>query len=103
MSTYYAKKILLQDGWNNDIYFEVNHGLINNISQKKPPKDKISKHLDIVIPGLCNAHSHSFQRALSGHTEHIMGKSEDNFWTWRKKMYQLVAVSNTHLTLPTKA
>ena len=90
MSTYYAKKILLQDGWNNDIYFEVNHGLINNISQKKPPKDKISKHLDIVIPGLCNAHSHSFQRALSGHTEHIMGKSEDNFWTWRKKMYQLV-------------
>ena len=73
MSTYYAKKILLQDGWNNDIYFEVNHGLINNISQKKPPKDKISQHLDIVIPGLCNAHSHRVQRALSGHTWTMIG------------------------------
>jgi len=38
-----------------------------------------------VIPGLANAHSHAFQRALRGRT-HADGGS---FWTWREQMYAL--------------
>jgi formiminoglutamate deiminase len=42
----------------------------------------------LVIPGLANAHSHAFQRALRGRT-HGNGGS---FWTWREQMYALAEV-----------
>ena len=39
----------------------------------------------VTIPGLANAHSHAFQRALRARTEHGSG----SFWTWREQMYEL--------------
>jgi formiminoglutamate deiminase len=39
----------------------------------------------LTLPGLANAHSHSFQRALRGHTQAQTG----SFWTWREQMYAL--------------
>jgi formiminoglutamate deiminase len=39
----------------------------------------------LTIPGLANAHSHAFQRALRGRTEAGTG----SFWTWREQMYAL--------------
>lgn len=39
-----------------------------------------------VLPGLVNAHSHAFQRAIAGMTERT-GGGEDNFWSWRDRMY----------------
>ena len=39
----------------------------------------------LVIPGLANAHSHCFQRALRGRTQQARG----SFWTWREQMYDL--------------
>ncbi|AOS65389.1 formiminoglutamate deiminase [Actinoalloteichus hymeniacidonis] len=39
----------------------------------------------LAIPGLANAHSHAFHRALRGRT-HVGGGT---FWTWRKQMYAL--------------
>jgi formiminoglutamate deiminase len=45
-----------------------------------------SQRLDgLVIPGLANAHSHAFQRALRGRTHGMAG----TFWTWREQMYAL--------------
>lgn len=43
----------------------------------------------IALPGLPNAHSHAFQRALAGHGEAARGK--DSFWSWREAMYRLAA------------
>jgi formimidoylglutamate deiminase len=40
-----------------------------------------------VLPGMCNLHSHAFQRAMAGMTE-IAGDSKDSFWTWRDLMYR---------------
>ena len=43
-----------------------------------------------VLPGLVNAHSHAFQRAIAGMTERTSGSgdgSQDNFWSWRDRMY----------------
>ena len=37
----------------------------------------------LVIPGLANAHSHAFHRALRGRTQRDRG----SFWTWRELMY----------------
>jgi len=41
------------------------------------------------IPGLVNAHSHAFQRAIAGMTERAGGGvgGQDNFWSWRDRMY----------------
>ena len=36
-----------------------------------------------LLPGLINAHSHSFQRAIRARTEHRADANRDNFWTWR--------------------
>jgi formiminoglutamate deiminase len=41
----------------------------------------------LVIPGLANAHSHAFQRALRGRTHRAQG----SFWTWREQMYALAS------------
>lgn len=40
-----------------------------------------------ILPGMVNAHSHSFQRAIRGRTEHRTGAGRDSFWTWRESMY----------------
>jgi formiminoglutamate deiminase len=37
------------------------------------------------LPGLANAHSHAFHRALRGRTHRGSG----SFWTWREQMYDL--------------
>jgi len=41
----------------------------------------------IALPGMPNAHSHAFQRALAGHGEAARGG--DSFWSWREAMYRL--------------
>jgi formiminoglutamate deiminase len=52
-----------------------------------PPAGAV--HLQgIVVPGLANAHSHAFHRALRGRAQ---GGSGD-FWSWRDRMYELAAV-----------
>src|SRR5437763_853151 len=40
-----------------------------------------------LLPGLVNAHSHSFQRGIRGRTEH-RANARDSFWTWREQKYQ---------------
>jgi formimidoylglutamate deiminase len=42
------------------------------------------------IPGMPNAHSHAFQRAMAGLAER-RSTHADNFWSWRDTMYRLAA------------
>ena len=48
----------------------------------REPADVVLRGL--VYPGLANAHSHAFHRALRGRT-HVQG----SFWTWRRQMYEV--------------
>jgi formiminoglutamate deiminase len=41
----------------------------------------------LTLPGMANAHSHAFHRALRGATEQDGG----TFWDWRDRMYQVAA------------
>ena len=41
----------------------------------------------VTLPGLVNAHSHAFHRALRGRTQ--LGRG--SFWTWREQMYAVAA------------
>ncbi len=50
------------------------------------PAPADAERLDgLLLPGLANAHSHAFQRALRGRTERERG----SFWSWRRQMYSL--------------
>jgi len=50
-----------------------------------PPPGDAERLPGVTLPGLANAHSHAFQRALRGR---IQGGS-GSFWTWREQMYAL--------------
>jgi formiminoglutamate deiminase len=52
----------------------------------QPPEGAI-RLPGLTIPGLANAHSHAFHRALRGRTHTGPG----SFWTWREQMYGLAA------------
>jgi formiminoglutamate deiminase len=41
----------------------------------------------LTLPGMANAHSHAFHRALRGATQVGAG----TFWTWRERMYEVAA------------
>ncbi len=43
-----------------------------------------------LLPGLVNAHSHAFQRAIRGRTEY-RASEHDDFWSWRDQMYRAAA------------
>ncbi len=47
-----------------------------------PPADAV-RLAGLTLPGLANAHSHAFHRALRGRTHGGRG----DFWTWRDQMY----------------
>ena len=88
LTTLFADWAYLHDGWAENVRFIIEDGLIESIDTRcsREPSDAV---VSIVIPGVVNAHSHAFQRALAGHTEHRSLASEDNFWSWRVLMYRL--------------
>ncbi|MEL7187431.1 MAG: formimidoylglutamate deiminase [Pseudomonadota bacterium] len=88
MTTIFAKKTYLPGGWCDNVRLTVADGQITALDEgvEVEPSDVC---VGIVIPGLCNAHSHAFQRALAGHTEQRSPVGRDNFWTWRERMYEL--------------
>ena len=70
-------------GLERDVAVHVDrHGMIAEISTGGPPYDGF-----VALPGMPNAHSHAFQRALAGRGEAARGS--DSFWTWREEMYRL--------------
>lgn len=69
---------------------ETKGGIITRIQRDLPAirSDQILKGL--VIPGLANAHSHAFHRALRGNTLEVDG----SFGSWRQKMYRVAQKLN---------
>jgi formiminoglutamate deiminase len=53
----------------------------------EPPPADAEALRGLVLPGLVNAHSHAFHRALRSRTQAGRG----TFWTWRDQMYRLAA------------
>ncbi len=85
--SYLIKKALLSDGWAENVRLSVNDdGFISGLS-KNTTAEQGDQPLGMVIPGLVNCHSHSFQRAMAGLTEYQVSAT-DTFWSWRKTMYR---------------
>ena len=86
MTELFARQALTAKGWGQNVRIVTDAGRITSIETgSKPQDDDVIG--GIVIPGLANAHSHAFQRALAGHTEQRGPESKDNFWSWRSRMY----------------
>ncbi len=88
MTSLFARKALLPGGWHDDVRLTLAGGRITALESGVAADDS-DETLACVIPGLCNAHSHAFQRALAGHTEERSPTGRDNFWSWRERMYEL--------------
>ena len=84
-----ARRALLKGRWAENVLLVVRAGQFAEITVGGPPSAPPDLEAGIVIPGLTNAHSHAFQRALAGRTEHRSAASRDSFWTWREQMYAL--------------
>jgi len=87
--TYKVSKVYLPKGWQNDVCITVDAGIITNVgTDKECIADAAEMLSGALICGIPNLHSHAFQRALAGLTEHTVGHT-DTFWTWREAMYKL--------------
>lgn len=88
MTAIFAKRAFLRNGWAENVRLEITDGFIQSVhSESKREARDIST--GYVIPGIANAHSHAFQRALVGHCEERGPQTQDNFWSWRTQMYRL--------------
>jgi formimidoylglutamate deiminase len=94
MITYRLQSAYLPQGWARDVLVTVDDGMITALetgaaaAQQHAHAERIESLAGIVIPGMPNAHSHAFQRAMAGNAEFRMG-ARDSFWTWRQMMYAL--------------
>src|SRR5690606_35844522 len=88
MSRNYAPELCYLDGSiTRDVVLEVKSGVIVGIHQDE--RDRQSEYVSgLLLPGLANAHSHAFQRALRGATQR-RGVGDDDFWSWREGMYKI--------------
>ena len=84
----YCKTLLQGDQWRNDVVLTLTtDGVIAGIKQgSSHSADKCIN--GIVVPGMPNAHSHSFQRLIAGLTG-SSGNHADSFWSWREAMYHM--------------
>ena len=80
---------LLPTGWARDVRVRIADGRIAAVDAGAADAGSAEWHA-LAVPGLCNGHSHAFQRALAGLTE-LRGASADSFWTWRERLYAFLA------------
>lgn len=79
---------LLPGGWAADVRISVKGG---RIAAVEPAVGRASddEAFGVALPGLCNLHSHAFQRGMAGLAE-TRGPAHDDFWTWREVMYRFL-------------
>ncbi|GAA3632310.1 formimidoylglutamate deiminase [Kineosporia mesophila] len=85
MTSYWAPHAWLPSGIADDVQVCVTGGLITSVREGVRPEPTDQRLPGVLLPGLANAHSHAFHRALRGRT-HADGGS---FWTWRTVMYDI--------------
>jgi formiminoglutamate deiminase len=79
---------LLPDGWARRVRVSIEAGRIATITRDTDPALTDERHA-VALPGMCNVHSHAFQRGMAGLTER-RGPAGDDFWTWRALMYRFL-------------
>ncbi len=85
----FLESALLPDGWTQAVRVEIADGRFSSVQPGAQPQSG-DERVSVALPGMCNVHSHGFQRGMAGLTE-FRGPAADNFWSWRTLMYRFVA------------
>lgn len=90
---FHLQDVYLSQGWARGVSVAVSDaGFVTGIEAAPAAAAqsvRAAERIDgIVVPGMPNAHSHAFQRAMAGNTEYRLS-ARDSFWTWRRAMYAL--------------
>ncbi|MCR9138383.1 MAG: formimidoylglutamate deiminase [Alphaproteobacteria bacterium] len=93
MKSIFANRALLPDGWADNVRVGIDAaGMIASVERNTDPQEKdLTLGSGVLLPAPSNLHSHTFQRAMAGMTEHRSAKKDD-FWTWRTLMYRFLEV-----------
>lgn len=85
MSTWWCEHAWLGgDTVADRVLISVTDGRITAIDVDTDAPGSATRLTGLVVPGLANAHSHAFHRALRSRTQRDRG----SFWTWRDLMYR---------------
>ena len=82
MTAYLLERAYVGGAVESDVLVEIEDGRFTTVTVSAPA-DNAERLAGVTIPGLANAHSHAFHRALRGRTQRERG----TFWTWRSQMY----------------
>ena len=87
MTRWHAEYAWLGDQFVPDVAIEADDSVFTAVTPSAggPPPAGAIRLPGLTLPGLANAHSHAFHRALRSRTQADRG----SFWTWREYMYQV--------------
>ncbi|MBR2171526.1 formimidoylglutamate deiminase [Sphingopyxis sp.] len=74
--------------WKKDVRLRIADGRISVVEVGVEAAEGDDRHR-VGLPGLCNVHSHGFQRGMAGLSER-RSRPDDNFWSWREIMYRFL-------------
>lgn len=86
--TLWFERAWIDNGWAKDVRLCIADGRIASIEAGVAAAPDDARHR-IGLPGLCNVHSHGFQRGMAGLSER-RSRPDDNFWSWREIMYRFL-------------
>lgn len=92
MKRFFAEKAWVGGVWARDVLLTVDAGGAWGAIQAGASAQARAGAIVLdgpVLPGVVNAHSHAFQRAIAGLTERRGGVASDDFWSWRDRMYSV--------------
>ena len=79
MPVIHAAAALTPEGWRSDARLTVAGATIAAVEIGAPPRPG-DERCAILVPALCDLHSHAFQRGMAGLAER-RGAQADSFWT----------------------
>jgi formimidoylglutamate deiminase len=86
---FFAPRAWLADGWAKDVLLVAGADeLWQQVRADCPADARVGAEVlgGPALPGIADAHSHAFQRAIVGLTERSVA-GHDDFWSWRDRMY----------------
>ena len=88
MASLWFERAWIGNRWNRDVRLRIADGRIAAIETGVTAEAGDERHR-AALPGLCNVHSHGFQRGMAGLSER-RSRPDDNFWSWREIMYRFL-------------
>lgn len=88
MVSLWFERAWIGNRWERDVRLRIADGRITSIETGVAGEAGDERHR-VALPGLCNVHSHGFQRGMAGLSER-RSRPDDNFWSWREIMYRFL-------------